>query len=1248
MRIDMTTRTRLATASALLTVLAVAGSVHAQFAPPTCVPPFCNPEVIQNIDADSGTAQVADINITGDAKLGAKLQIGANAPVMTQATENLYYGNVSGGSTNGSLILLQFGLADRLRVSLAGQMQLPPGSAGAPSYTFLGDTNTGLYSSAADTLQFVTNGTNQMTIGPAGAVTVPGSLTVQGAFTSSGGLGGDGSALTNLNATNITSGTLNDARLSTNVATYTGGGTFTGVNSFTNAGNSFTGNGSGLTSLNASNISSGTLNDARLSSNVALLNRANQNFTGNNNFAGMVTAGSAALPVIGAQNLIYGNVDSTSTGALLLLQNESVDRFRVAADGAVTATSFSGVGTGLTALNASNLSSGTVPSARLSGTYANSLTFSNRTNFGSASLNVAGGQHLIYGNMDAASAGNLLLLQNESVDRFRVDAAGNVYVAGTIASTGTLTSGGVNVCLQDGSNCPATLTGGGTANFVTKFTGTGDTVGNSLIQDDGANIGLGGAPNASYMARVYGGLYADSVSASTVSTYLVAAGATGVVGQVVGTGSTGVTGSGGSYGVYGTSGGYGVYGYNTSAGGTGAGVYGYGSGTSPGVQGNSASGWGGSFSSLYVTPGTSYFASSVTLNGGATLGANAGLTLGTGGADIAGANGRMFYNTTTNKFRCYENGAWRNCTDGAVASVTGSGAGISVAPTTGAVVVQNTGVTSAVAGAGISLSGGTGAVTITNTGDTNAADDITGSGTANYLPKFTGAQALGNSLVYDSGAGVGIGTASPSNLLHVSGGSDLTGAGTGGVVRVTQGGSVYTLMDENEIQSFNGGAPGFLHINQDGGTLVLTGGAAGQVGIGTSSPSNKLTVAGDADFVGSVGIGTTTPSYPLDVNGRAFFNGEIAVGGDISSVWTGYGVASSGTTAGGHFYNTNYASVYGALGYASSGNRYGLYARAQDATGTTNYAAYLYASGAATNYAVYAPSGLNYFAGTMGVGTTPVSYSEIYAYGGSDAYAFIARDTGTGNGKGIMAYGQYYGGYFRDTDSLATLYAGWGGYGAYGLGSTAGGYFSGTAGGAAVYVGYGSSYGLYVGSGNTYGVFAYGNSTAGRFYDVDGTATTFIAGASWGVEIITGGAVKPGGGSWSSSSDRRVKKDVADFTDGLSVIREMNPVSYTYNGLGDTPEGLKGIGFIAQDVEKVAPYLIQREKKKLHPDDEEETEILLVDPSSVPFINMNAIQELDLEITGLEARVTERQDAAERRIEELERRVRDLERRLEE
>ncbi|MFY9233671.1 MAG: hypothetical protein WAO58_04340 [Fimbriimonadaceae bacterium] len=61
--------------------------------------------------------------------------------------------------------------------------------------------------------------------------------------------------------------------------------TWTNSNIFQDPANIFNGNGNGLTSLNASRITAGTLNDLRLSSNVALLDDS-QAFTGQNTFTG--------------------------------------------------------------------------------------------------------------------------------------------------------------------------------------------------------------------------------------------------------------------------------------------------------------------------------------------------------------------------------------------------------------------------------------------------------------------------------------------------------------------------------------------------------------------------------------------------------------------------------------------------------------------------------------------------------------------------------------------------------------------------------------------------------------------------------------------------------------------------------------------------------------------------------------------------------------------------------------------------
>ncbi len=46
---------------------------------------------------------------------------------------------------------------------------------------------------------------------------------------------------------------------------------------------------------------------------------------------------------------------------------------------------------------------------------------------------------------------------------------------------------------------------------------------------------------------------------------------------------------------------------------------------------------------------------------------------------------------------------------------------------------------------------------------------LSGSGTTNYLPKLTAARTIGTSQIFDNGTNVGVGTAAPSQKLHVNG-----------------------------------------------------------------------------------------------------------------------------------------------------------------------------------------------------------------------------------------------------------------------------------------------------------------------------------------------------------------------------------------------------------------------------------------------------------------------------------------------
>lgn len=145
----------------------------------------------------------------------------------------------------------------------------------------------------------------------------------------------DGSALTNVSATVLGPGSTNYLQ---NRNTLQSGATFF-VSSGTAQGSvtagSFIGSGSGVTQLDASNISQGTLSNQRLGAGVVLetstpMFRTPAAFISSASFSNLVEVSSLA---------VYGTVTSSS--------------------------GFTGVGSSLTLLNASNLVSGIIPSARI-------------------------------------------------------------------------------------------------------------------------------------------------------------------------------------------------------------------------------------------------------------------------------------------------------------------------------------------------------------------------------------------------------------------------------------------------------------------------------------------------------------------------------------------------------------------------------------------------------------------------------------------------------------------------------------------------------------------------------------------------------------------------------------------------------------------------------------------------------------------------------------------------------------------
>jgi len=198
-----------------------------------------------------------------------------------------------------------------------------------------------------------------------------------GSFTN---ISGNAATVTNINASNISSGTLDNARTTGNTANSAStivlrdtNGSF-GANIISGA---FNGDGSAINAINASNISSGTIANARTTAASAngastiVLRDAGGNFTANTitaNIAGDISGGTN----INASNITSGTINNarttaaSSNGASTIVLRDVNGSFDA---NVVNATNLSGGGTSITSMNASNLSAGTVASARVSGSY---------------------------------------------------------------------------------------------------------------------------------------------------------------------------------------------------------------------------------------------------------------------------------------------------------------------------------------------------------------------------------------------------------------------------------------------------------------------------------------------------------------------------------------------------------------------------------------------------------------------------------------------------------------------------------------------------------------------------------------------------------------------------------------------------------------------------------------------------------------------------------------------------------------
>ena len=176
------------------------------------------------------------------------------------------------------------------------------------------------------------------------------------------------------------------------------------------------------------------------------------------------------------------------------------------------------------------------------------------------------------------------------------------------------------------------------------------------------------------------------------------------------------------------------------------------------------------------------------------------------------------------------------------------------------------------AGTTLSVTDGGGVKSVDLVSLTTETDPQVGSNATNYLPKWNGTELVQSSSVYEDGSGnVGIGTATPSEILHLDG-SFRAGINAASLVVnpdvatvIPVGGSVKALVMTTAGNSGSAFHIGFeipsndpddgfyigTDANSDGivETLAMKIRADGNVGIGTTAPAQLLTISDDTEPV---------------------------------------------------------------------------------------------------------------------------------------------------------------------------------------------------------------------------------------------------------------------------------------------------------------------------------------------------------------------------------------------------------------
>ena len=541
---------------------------------------------------------------------------------------------------------------------------------------------------------------------------------------------------------------------------------------------------------------------------------------------------------------------------------------------------------------------------------------------------------------------------------------------------------------------------------------------------------------------------------------------------------------------------------------------------------------------------------------------------------------------------------------------------------------------------------------------------ISGSGTANYIAKFTGSDTLGDSAIYEEAGNVGIGTASPGARLEVNGQVKVTGGSpAAGKVLTSDAGGLATWQTPSI-----GGDSDWLISGSDMYSIP-----SGNVGIGTTTPAAKLDVSGDISASSVYKIGGNTV---LSVAGGNTLVGIAAgaVNTGNCNTFSGYQAGYSNTTGYGNTFSGNQAGYNNTEGYANTfsgywtgfnnttghGNTFsGLQAGYSNTTGIYNtFSGHQAGVGNTTGHdntfsgymAGYSNTTGNYntFSGyqagrsnTTGHDNTFSGYMAGYSNTTGNYNTFSGDRAGYSNMEGgANTFTGHMAGYNNTTgccNTFSGLHAGLSN--TEGTGNTFSGHQAGlsnTEGTGNTFSGASAGYYNTTGTGNVFigsNAGYYETGSTKLYIDNSGTSTPLIHGdfstdrvginrvSTANTLEVGGNASKTTAGGWLANSDARIKTDIQTVTGALDTLDKVRLVSFKYTddyrNQHRSIEDQTYLNVVAQEFAEVFPDYVKSSGEKLHNGEE----ILQVDSYPLTIYSAAAVQELHTIVKAKDAEI---------------------------